>query len=266
MPGVATAFRLSTTTATTSATNAEIWVAWNQSYIVPSGQSGGGASTLLTTDNAVQGTTGTLMTGTDVGGGGSTSATIWVNWNRTYTGTSSVTSPTIDVEGATVRVVDPWGAWNSEYTVNAVRISDEEFQARVRQQQADARERAARWEAERPAREARQRAELAESEAAKQRAALILRESLTPEQQAELAEKNYFTIRSIRPNGEERHYRIHRGRSHNVERVDASGRKIRRYCMHPIVNCPDEDTMLTQKLWLQNPDLEDEFLRRANQS
>ncbi len=200
----------------------------------------------------------------------------WTSWNEEYTATSgTITTPTVSLTGAggTASTVRIWTSWNQGYgsgtqTITSpnvhlangsvardVAISNEEYQARLRQQ-----EEASRLRLE------RLRVERLEQDAANARAAVLLAENLTEEQRAELADKKYFTLKSLRPNGEERIYRIHRGQSHNIERVDAAGNRMQRYCMHPIINCPVEDTMLTQKLWLQNPELEDELLRRANRS
>lgn len=221
------------------------WTAWNEDY----------STTSVTASPVVR-----VQAITDGGtSGGTASDRIWVRWNQEYTtsvtatGTAEVTVATAHGSATTV-TIDPWPAWNATY-VRERRNSDEEYQAQLRRSQEQQRERERRWQAER-----------AEREQADQRANVLLREALTPEQQAELADKQYFTLRTVRPNGEERIYRIHRGRSHNIERVDASGRRMQRYCMHPVIDCPDADTMLAQKLWLQNPDLEDELLRRANRS
>jgi hypothetical protein len=135
-----------------------------------------------------------------------------------------------------------------------VQISDEEYQARR-----------GRDEAARVEREARYLAESLERERAKARAQILLREHLTDEQKAELAEKKYFSLGVIdSKSGERRTYRIHQGRAGNVEQVDDNGRRLKRFCIHPNISCPDEDTMLAQKLWLETQ--EAEFLRVANHS
>lgn len=183
----------------------------------------------------------------------SATTTPWPAWVETHRGTKTLTS------NAT------WIVWNQARTTSTittgsnllardVQISDEEYQARR------VREEAARVE-----REARYRAEAIERERAKERALLLLREHLTDEQKAELADKRYFSLGVIdSKTGERRTYRIHQGRAGNVEQVDENGRRLKRFCIHPDISCPDEDTMLAQKLLLQTN--EAEFLRVANHS
>lgn len=96
---------------------------------------------------------------------------------------------------------------------------------------------------------------------AKERAALLLQENLSEKQRLELAAKGYFTL-VVASNGEKRYYQVHQGRNGNVHQVDAHGNKIGQYCAHPRISCPDEDTMLAQKLMLESQ--EQEFLRIAN--
>lgn len=100
--------------------------------------------------------------------------------------------------------------------------------------------------------------------AARDKARQLLLAQLDDRQRVDLASNGYFELETIQPSGERRRYRIHRGRSGNVERVDQEGRRLRRYCIHPVMACPDEDTMLTQKLWLEHN--EELFLRTANAS
>jgi hypothetical protein len=178
--------------------------------------------------------------------------TVWTSWVKVHCQITSATSATSDA----------WIIWNagrrssvgSNFRQRNVRISDEEYQARR------ARDEAARLE-----REARYRAESLERERAQARARLLLREQLTEEQKAELADKRYFSLAVLDSRtGERRNYRIHQGRAGNVEQVDDQGRRIKRFCIHPSIACPDEDTMLAQKLLLETR--EDDFRRIANHS
>lgn len=100
--------------------------------------------------------------------------------------------------------------------------------------------------------------------AARDKARALLLQHLTDRQRIDLASNGYFELETIQPSGERRRYRIHRGRAGNVRRLDEQGREVRRYCIHPVIACPDEDTMLTQKLWLETQ--EELFLRTANAS
>lgn len=193
--------------------------------------------------------------------GGGTGQIIWSNWcDHRYQSTASTTTRPwpvwIDVHRRTESATTDktWVLWNRAPSPHDVQISDEEYQARR-----------ARNEAARLEREARYRAESLERERAKERASILLQEHLTDEQKAELADKRYFTLATIdSATGERRTYRIHQGRAGNVEQVDDNGRRLKRLCIHPNIACPDEDTMLAQKLWLETR--EAEFLRIANHS
>jgi hypothetical protein len=151
---------------------------------------------------------------------------------------------------ATITSIDPWIPWNLSVHARGVvapRISDEEYQARRRRDE--------------------ERRVIAEGEKARarERAQVLLREHLSDAQKAELADKRFFSLSTIdSKTGEERLYRIHQGRSGNVEQVDATGKRLRRFCIHPHIECPDEDTMLAQKFWLETQ--EDRFLQVANHS
>ena len=107
---------------------------------------------------------------------------------------------------------------------------------------------------------------MAERSAADKRAEKLLQETLSLAQREELALNGFFTLTTIAKSGEERIYRIRRGRSRNVEQVDATGRRIKTLCAHPIAAVPDADTMLAQKLMLETPEMQEEFLRIANHS
>jgi hypothetical protein len=236
------------TSGTSTAVTSTIWPTWNQQYTS---------------------TTGGITTGTTVcGGAGAVSNSVivvhadgeivkgWKSWNSTYVERTTATG----TSGTTTLVVDPWVVWVqlADGTITGTlpsiqpRISEEEYQARRREEERRENE----WRQQR-AIEARER------EAAKARAQVLLREHLTEEQKAELADKRFFSLSVIDgKSGERRHYRIHQGRAGNVEQVNESGNRIKGFCIHPSIDCPDEDTMLAQKLWLETR--EDEFRRVAN--
>ena len=46
-------------------------------------------------------------------------------------------------------------------------------------------------------------------------------------------------------------YKINKGRTRNIQRVDEQGKVLEHLCVHPAMYVPDFDTMLTQKLWLE---------------
>lgn len=57
-------------------------------------------------------------------------------------------------------------------------------------------------------------------------------------------------------------YLIRKGRTKNIDVLNPDGTVKHRLCVHPASDCPDFDTMLAQKLWLEHS--EDEILRMAN--
>lgn len=177
----------------------------------------------------------------------STNASIWRTWNDTATTSWVTTNQTI------------WTSWNT--SASAVTIPIYAREAIVRPPPETAEQRAARYERE--ARAAREREELnrrlrAEREAADRRAEALLRAHLTPEQQRQLVEKDWFLIDTA--SGKK--YRINRGRSANVDVLDENGKVVRSLCAHPRENVPDADTMLSQLLMLTHE--EQDFLRMAN--
>lgn len=92
------------------------------------------------------------------------------------------------------------------------------------------------------------------------RAKKILDAHLSEEQRAQLARDRFFVVRGSAG----KQYRIKHGRSGNVELLDAQGRVVERLCAHPAIYCPDEDTMLAQKLALEAD--EAAFYRVANKT
>ena len=96
--------------------------------------------------------------------------------------------------------------------------------------------------------------------AARQKARALLLSRLTPEQADHYSRLRFFYVRA--PSGHR--YRIRHGRARNVEHVDDLGNRLATLCAHPAIDCPDEDTMLTQMLWLQSN--EAQFLQVANRS
>lgn len=93
---------------------------------------------------------------------------------------------------------------------------------------------------------------------AEARAEILLKQSLTPAQKAQLKRFGYFFVEG---NKTGRRYRIRNGRSLNVDIMQ--GNKVTaRLCAHPSDDVPNMDTMLVQKIYLEC--MEDEFLRIAN--
>lgn len=188
---------------------------------------------------------------------------IWTAWNDTYTATTANTTSYVEIPStssvATTNLI--WSAWNETYILDGNQAISQYNQVLSRNETPE--------QAARRAQEAetyRQRQIAAEGERAKarERAAKLLQESLSPKQREQLQASGFFELETIRPDGERRTYRIRRGRSRNIQQVDASGRVLKTICAHPVENVPDEDTMLAQKLWLESK--EEEFLRIANHS
>lgn len=175
--------------------------------------------------------------------------TTWAAWNRGL-GSSVTTGIAISTTSSAnvVTITNPWPAW--------VRLQNQTLPQiqRTLQQQEEYRAQQLAYEATRVQAEG-------EKAKARDRAAKLLQEQLTPEQRAELAAKGFFSLQVISATGK-RHYRINRGRSRNVQEVDPNGKVLKTICAHPQIQCPDEDTMLTQKLMLEA--CEPEFLKVAN--
>ena len=99
-------------------------------------------------------------------------------------------------------------------------------------------------------------------EAAKEeKARELLREVLTDEQDKQFDEKGYFELVSVKSG---KRYRVHRGRTRNVELLKADGTVSKRLCFHPEEYVHDYDTLVSQKLMLEN--YEDEVKKIANYS
>lgn len=96
--------------------------------------------------------------------------------------------------------------------------------------------------------EVRMRAEEELQKIATGKAEALLRRTLSKEQILELDEKGHFHVWSK----DGLKYRIGRGKSHNVKRVDPlTGEEKQSYCIYPKVSVPVPDIMLAQKLLLE---------------
>jgi hypothetical protein len=82
---------------------------------------------------------------------------------------------------------------------------------------------------------------------------------LEDDQRASFEKEKYFIIHS---RDGQRRYKVSHGRSGNVKLIDPKGKELASFCIHPGIACPDEDTMLAQKLMLETD--EKAFLRIAN--
>lgn len=182
---------------------------------------------------------------------------IWQSWitsaSQTTTGgfNTRIIYPTFDnqMTGATTTNIDIiWCDWNGIYipTPNQVQSNQNPLPTN-----ADMETRL--W---REMTELKQKKELARK-AAKD----LLTANLTPAQVKELETHKFFTVHS---RTHQRTYRVRQGRAGNVLMIDGGGRIIEQICIHPTIDCPDEDTMLAQKLMLETD--EDYFLKTANRT
>lgn len=177
----------------------------------------------------------------------------WPAWNETVTATTTAAI---------------WTTWTDTSTTTPTITGSTAYQIRpvsyLRNIPPETPEQRAARHAEAQRRQAETIRIEGERQLARQKAAALLEQHLSEPQRAQLREKGHFELDVISKGGERRRYRIKRGRHGNVHRLDEQGREVRRYCIHPLIQCPDEDTMLTQKLWLEND--EELFLRTANAS
>lgn len=152
--------------------------------------------------------------------------TIWNHWNNQWAISTASNATT------TITISDVWAGWITGSSSSTQRIVIPEATVRFDPPIANL---------------------------AQKRALRLLRSTLTAEQQRQLDDHQAFEV--LTANGTAR-YLVARGRSGNVYKLDAKGQPIKRFCVHPGVWCPDEDTMLSQKLLLETNPLE--FERMAN--
>lgn len=170
---------------------------------------------------------------------GAATDVVWSQWTIAYT-SDSTTAGTSMV----------WQTWTAPYTAASLTpqiitqvAHDTEWLERAR----IAAEERARKDA------IRQKEEAEAVETAKK----LLREHLSDEQR-----KEFDKLSSFRVIIGDKTYRIKRGIAGNVELLDAKGKPISRYCIHPAQTVPPEDNMLAQKLLLEAD--EKAFLKEAN--
>jgi hypothetical protein len=97
-----------------------------------------------------------------------------------------------------------------------------------------------------------------ETEVAASRADLLLMEFLSHDQAEQYKREKKFELTI---NG--RIYRVHKGRSGNIQLIEG-GKPVARYCAHPEIWTPDGDTLIAQMLMLQTD--EAQFLKIANRT
>jgi hypothetical protein len=188
---------------------------------------------------------------------------IWSNWIG-YTTSESTTS------GSSIITTDydPFHTWVTDSTASTATTSViysywiDEYQTaqinRAKMLRLDV-ERQQRCQelVEQQRREFEQRQQ--QQSSARRKAKILLLENLDQEQQKEFKKEGFFFVKS--PSG--RLYRIREGRSINIDLMKGNSRieVEKRLCAHPEIACPNEDTMLAQKIYLEK--MEQEFLRIA---
>lgn len=159
---------------------------------------------------------------------------IWNDWNTQYVITSVVTTNVINAEA--------WPVWVNQQQLSAQQLAERAAEAVLHEQ--------------------RIAVANAQRRQAQVRARHLLGSLLSKAQAESLKDRNYFDLEVTARDGAVKRYRIHKGRSGNVELLAPDGTPLRRYCAHPLLYVPDEDTMLSQKLMLESD--EEQFLRTAN--
>lgn len=176
--------------------------------------------------------------------------TTWEQWTTSTTAaTTDIYTIWCDSTSATSTTFD---YWIQEYsTIQTIR-ADQMQRAIERQQQLEQQ----RQESERSFHEQQK-----QKQQARRKAKVLLLENLNTQQIKEYNKEGHFFV--VSPSG--RLYRIREGRSINIDLMKGNSRidVEKRLCAHPDILCPNEDTMLAQKLYLEN--MEQEFLRVANQ-
>lgn len=179
----------------------------------------------------------------------SSSTTAWTYWTSNATSTTASSGDTI------------WVTWVDEHL--HTRQGVEDYRRRIYGEFPQPREtEEQRWKRIAKTEENQRKfnqevAERKAKEAArKERARQLLREVLSDAQNKDLDEKGYFDIQCI--SGAK--YRINKGRSNNVKKVDQSGKIVESLCFHPQEQLDDYDTMCLQKMMLQ---FDEEGARRS---
>lgn len=162
---------------------------------------------------------------------------VWTQWSGAGASTASATTTT------TTATLSEWSSWvykNQEgyaFIDNPQVVDYPQFSSTPEtEEQKLARETAA---AERKQKE----------EAKAKKARQLLKEVLTEKQDKQLEEKGYFELVSVKSG---QRYRVNKGRSRNVQKLDANGVVVKHLCFHPADAVHDYDTMAIQAIMLQH--------------
>lgn len=182
-----------------------------------------------------------------------TSSKIWPTWVESL----GTTSTAVSYSTSTTNSINIWPRWverqanrviRAEQIMPPPRMTEEERRAAAEaRRQEEERYRQRREEAEKQRRESQERAEV------------LLKAVLTPAQWDDYKKNKRF---DIEVNG--MRFRINKGRAGNVVLLDQHGKPKTRLCAHPRINCPDQDTMIAQKLMLETDP--EGFMSLANHS
>ena len=105
-------------------------------------------------------------------------------------------------------------------------------------------------------------AEITKQQEASHRAAALLADHLAPEQRETFRKDRHFVVHS---RDGQRRYRVEYGVAGNIKLLNAEGKSIAKFCIHPVDSrIPTEDVMLSQKLMIEGD--EESFLRIANRT
>jgi hypothetical protein len=201
------------------------------------------------TSDATSSTSSTWSFWCEGDGTSSPSGTVWKTW------TNATTATTTEWPSATAFVWNSWndnGNYQQTYYTNLVSEAQTLTEEEKRQQAKQEKQLA--YNALR-----RKRRADAKEKAKEEKARQLLKEVLTDEQDQQLDKDGYFELVSIKSG---QRYRINKGRSRNVEKIDVSGKVVKTLCFHPREYVHNYDTMTIQKLMLEND--EEQVLKVAN--
>lgn len=171
---------------------------------------------------------------------------VWYTW--TGSGTSTATTyPTIKISSNDV----VWTTWSADSTAGTITVIPETAEQRTAREAEQAEFQRACVQ--------RLKEEEAAKQLAEQKAFELLKIALSDEEVMMLETEKHIEVRG---SNSKTVYRIKKGRARNVQELDENGKVKRHLCFHPVIACPDFDTMLSQKLLLETN--EDEALRIAN--
>lgn len=188
---------------------------------------------------------------------GSSTNAVWHSWNSSASASNDVVWQTwTDSTDATTSGSNTvWAAWTSAGSdiphVTEYRSYEPPLETEEQKQ--------AREEREQQRREELERLRL-EKEAAQKKAEELLRETLEKEQLEQFNKTKWFFV--ISQSGVR--YRIRHGWIGNIDELNELDQVVAEYCIHPVLRVPVEDSMLVQKLMLE--DDEQRLLQIANKT